>query len=304
MKNNSPEVKTDNLQEFFARCRASVDAALENLVPDSETEPKNLHRAIRWSLLAGGKRFRPALVFAVGKTFGAAHEKLLRASAAIEMIHTYSLIHDDLPAMDDDDLRRGRATCHKKFDEATAILAGDVLQTLAFQSIAEDENLSAEIRVKLISELARAAGTPAGMVAGQQLDLEAEGKAISIAELEKIHQSKTGAIICVAARSGAIIAEASEKELAAVSKYASHLGLLFQVTDDLLDVTQTTEVLGKTAGKDVSAEKATYPAFYGLDETRKLAENIHAQALDALSEIDKDTNLLRELVDFILNRQA
>ena len=196
MKDDSAE-QTNNLQDFFAQSRSKVDKLLDNLVPASEIEPKRLHQAIRWSLLAGGKRFRPALVFAVGRTFGAAEEKLLRSGAAIEMIHTYSLIHDDLPAMDDDDLRRGRATCHKKFDEATAILAGDVLQTLAFQAIAEDENLTAEIRVKLISELARAAGTPAGMVAGQQLDLEARGdKRFRLADLEKIHRSKTGAMIC------------------------------------------------------------------------------------------------------------
>lgn len=304
MKDDSSDTETNNLREFFDRCRASVDALLGALVPKIETEPKILHRAIRWSLLEGGKRFRPALVLAVGKTFGAPEEKLLRAAAAIEMIHTYSLIHDDLPAMDNDDLRRGRQTCHRKFDEATAILAGDVLQTLAFQTIAEDENLSAEIRVKLISELARAAGTPRGMVAGQQLDLEAEGKTIAIADLERIHQSKTGAMICAAARAGAIVAEAGENDLKAISKYASHLGLLFQITDDLLDVTQTTEILGKTAGKDVSAEKATYPALYGLEEARKLAEKVHSEAVRTLSEIDKDTKVLRALVNFILNRQA
>lgn len=304
MRDDTLRAETNNLEEFFARLRAKVDETLETLVPPPETDPRRLHEAIHWSLLAGGKRFRPALVLAVGKTFGAAEEKLLRAAAAIEMVHTYSLIHDDLPAMDDDDLRRGRETCHKKFDEATAILVGDVLQTLAFQAISEDENLSAEIRVKLISELARAAGTPSGMVAGQQLDLEAEGKTVSIADLERIHQSKTGAMICAAARFGALIPEAGEKELEAISKYASRLGLLFQITDDLLDVTQTTEVLGKTAGKDVSAEKATYPALYGLQETKNLAEKVHAQAIQALNEIDRDTRLLLELVDFILNRQA
>ena len=305
MKNDSLNTdKQIDLREFFDGCRASVDAALESLVPAAASEPRRLHEALRWSLLAGGKRFRPALVLAVGKTFGAPEAKLLRAAAAIEMIHTYSLIHDDLPAMDNDDLRRGRATSHRKFDEATAILAGDVLQTLAFQAIAEDENLSAEIRVKLISELARAAGTPAGMVAGQQLDLEAEGKTVSIADLEQIHQNKTGAMICAAARAGAIVAEAAEGQLEAVSKYAARLGLLFQITDDLLDVTQTTEVLGKTAGKDVSAEKATYPALYGLENARALAKTIRAEAVEALSEIDKDTTVLRELVDFILTRQA
>jgi len=291
------------LRTFFTDCSKMVEKKLDALVPLAHIEPKKLHEAIRWSLLAGGKRFRPALLFAVGKTFGAENVKLLRTAAAIEMIHTYSLIHDDLPAMDDDDLRRGKATCHKKFGEATAILAGDVLQTLAFQAIAEDENLSAEIRVKLISELAKAAGTPIGMVAGQQFDLEAEGKSITIEQLEKIHHRKTGAMICGAARSGAIIAEANERELEAVSNYASELGLLFQITDDLLDVTQPTEVLGKTAGKDVSAEKATYPAFYGLEETRRLAENIYAKACQKLKKIDKETNLLSEIADFILKRE-
>jgi farnesyl diphosphate synthase/geranylgeranyl diphosphate synthase type II len=203
--------------------------------------------------------------------------------------------------MDDDDLRRGRATCHVKFDEATAILAGDRLQVLAFQAIAEDENSTPEIRLKLIDELAKAA---AKMVDGQQLDLEAEGKTISVERLETIHQNKTGAMICASARAGAIIADASQTELEAISDYASALGLLFQITDDLLDVTQTTEILGKTAGKDVSAEKATYPAFYGIEETRRLAEKVRADSAAILKRIDRNTDLLKDLVDFILHREA
>lgn len=293
----------NNLENLFTSVRRQVENTLEKLIPTSETEPRRLHEAIRWSLFSDGKMFRPTLVFAAGKVFEAADEKLLKAAAAVEMIHTYSLIHDDLPAMDDDDLRRGRATCHKKFDEATAILAGDVLQTLAFQAIAEDETLSAEIRVKLVSELARATGTPAGMVAGQQLDLDAERKIVSIERLEKIHQSKTGAMITVSAKAGAIIAETDENALAAVSNYAAKLGLLFQITDDLLDVTQTTAILGKTAGKDLTAEKATYPALYGLDEARDLAFNTHAQACEELGKIARDTKILRDLADFILNRR-
>ena len=293
-----PELKT-----FFADCAELVEKKLDALVPSAQIEPKKLHEAIRWSLLAGGKRFRPALLFAVGKTFGAENEQLWRTAAAIEMIHTYSLIHDDLPAMDDDNLRRGRKTCHKKFGEATAILAGDVLQTLAFMAISEDESLSAEIRVRLISEIAKASGTPSGMVAGQQFDLEAERKSILIEQLENIHHRKTGAMICVAAKAGAIIAEANNQELKAVSNYASGLGLLFQITDDLLDVTQPTEVLGKTAGKDVSAEKATYPAFYGLEKTRQLAENVCLRACQELEKIDRETSLLAEIANFILHRQ-
>ena len=290
----------NELEKFFAECTKTVDAKLDALIPSADVEPKNLHAAMRWSVFAGGKRFRPALVFAVGKAFGAAQEELARAAAAIEMIHTYSLIHDDIPAMDDDDLRRGRATCHIKYNEATAILAGDRLQALAFQAIAEDKTLTEIIRVKLIAEIASAA---ARMVDGQQLDLEAEGKTISIEQLECIHHNKTGAMILFSAKAGAIIAGADANESNAIANYASHLGLLFQITDDLLDVTQTTEVLGKTAGKDMRAKKATYPAVYGLGETRRLAEKVHAAACKDLEKIERETILLREIADFILRRK-
>ena len=289
----------NELEKFFAECTKTVDAKLDALIPSADVEPKNLHAAMRWSVFAGGKRFRPALVFAVGKAFGAAQEELARAAAAIEMIHTYSLIHDDLPAMDDDDLRRGRATCHIKYNEATAILAGDRLQALAFQAIAEDKTLTEIIRVKLIAEIASAA---ARMVDGQQLDLEAEGKEIAAHQLENIHGKKTGAMISASARAGAIVAGAGEDELNAVTIYAEKLGLLFQITDDLLDATQTTEILGKTAGKDEQAEKATYVSLYGLDEARKLAENVYAEACWELDKIERETNLLCEIADFILHR--
>jgi len=289
----------NELEKFFAECTKTVDAKLDALIPSADVEPKNLHAAMRWSVFAGGKRFRPALVFAVGKAFGAAQEELARAAAAIEMIHTYSLIHDDLPAMDDDDLRRGRATCHIKYNEATAILAGDRLQALAFQAIAEDKTLTEIIRVKLIAEIASAA---ARMVDGQQLDLEAEGKEIAAHQLENIHGKKTGAMISASARAGAIVAGAGEDELNAVTIYAEKLGLLFQITDDLLDATQTTEILGKTAGKDEQAEKATYVSLYGLGEARKLAENVYAEACRELDKIERETNLLCEIADFILHR--
>jgi len=290
----------NELEKFFADATQAVDERLKQLIPAAQDNSPTLHEAMRWSLFAGGKRFRPALVLAVGEAFGAARENLLKTTAAIEMIHTYSLIHDDLPAMDDDDLRRGRLTCHKKYDEATAILAGDLLQTLAFQTIAEDENLSAEIRVKLIAELARSA---AKMVDGQYLDLEAEGIAISVEELENIHQNKTGAMISVAACSGAIIAEANETELQAITVYAEKLGLLFQITDDILDETQTTEILGKTAGKDVRAEKATYVSLYGLDKAGDLARNVHDAACQELEKIERESSLLCEIAGFILNRR-
>lgn len=290
--------------KFVDECRQIVDEVLDRLIPSARAKPVRLHEAIRWSLFGGGKRFRPALLMAVGKTFGAFPEDVLRTSAAIEMIHTYSLIHDDLPSMDNDDMRRGRETCHKKFDEATAILAGDALQVLAFRAVAEDDELSDELRLMLIVELAEAAGTPHGMVAGQCLDLEAEGKEVPLEMIERIHWSKTGALIHASAKAGALIAGVRGDGLRPVSEYGWNLGLLFQITDDLLDVTQTSDVLGKTAGKDVLAEKATYPGFYGIDESRKMAEKVHADILDSLKNIDRDTALLQQLADFILLRQS
>ncbi len=292
------------LEEFLARIRHDVDKALDELIPGVDIAPVNLHQAIRWSLFAGGKRIRPAILIAVGKTFDANPDHLLRSAAAIEMIHTYSLIHDDLPAMDNDSLRRGKATCHIKFGEATAILAGDVLQTLAFKTVAEDVSLDAEVRVRLIALLGNASGTPAGMVSGQQLDLDAEGKPLDINALEQIHRQKTGALISASALAGAIIGGASEQDFAATERYASNLGLLFQITDDLLDVTQQTTTLGKTAGKDAAAAKATYPGHYGIDTTRELAANFHKMACEELSSIDKDTSLLDELVRFIIGRSS
>ncbi|MGB7208750.1 MAG: polyprenyl synthetase family protein [Pyrinomonadaceae bacterium] len=292
----------NDLELFVAESIRIVDESLDKLIPSAETEPKLLHEAIRWSLFAGGKRFRPALVFAVGQTFEADIEKLVRTAAAVEMIHTYSLIHDDLPSMDNDDLRRGRETCHKKFGEATAILAGDVLETLAFQAVAEDESLSAEMRIGLIAELAKAAGTPFGMVAGQQLDLEAEGKNMSIEEIDQIHSLKTGALIAACGKAGVIIGRGTELEINAISSYAARLGLLFQITDDLLDVTQTTESLGKTAMKDIAANKATYPSIYGIEETTDRARLLCEETIKSLDPIERPKELLADLARFILDR--
>ncbi len=290
------------IETFMLDVSAVVDKALDELLPVADTEPTRLHAAMRWSMFAGGKRIRPGVMFAAGRTFGAEEKLLVRTAAAIEMIHTFSLIHDDLPAMDDDDLRRGRETCHKKFDEATAILAGDALLAMAFEVVAGDENLSAELRLKLVSQIANASGTPKGMVAGQQLDLEAEGQTITIEELENIHACKTGALISVSAIAGAMIAGATDAELAAVELYASKIGLLFQITDDLLDVTQATETLGKTAGKDVMAEKATYPGHFGIEATREMADKVRRDAAAALDSIDRDTGLLSEFADLIAGR--
>ena len=297
------EIQTD-LQDFFTRCRGLIEAELDRLIPAESSPPTTVHKAIRWSLFAGGKRLRPALLLAVGDTFGATTEQLLASACALEMIHTYSLIHDDLPSMDDDDLRRGRPTCHIRFGEATATLAGDALQTLAFQTIAEDVNLAAETRVLVISELARGAGTPLGMVAGQAQDLEAESRAVTTGELQQIHRLKTGALILAAARCGAIIAAGTKEEIEVISEYAGNLGLLFQITDDLLDVTASAKDLGKTPGKDARSQKATYPALYGIESARQRALRVHQEACASLERLARPTFLLQAIADFILQRKA
>ena len=293
-----------SLREFQIETQALIDAELDRLIPSESTPPTTVHSAIRWSVFAGGKRFRPILLRAVGECLGAVMSTLVRTACAVEMIHAYSLIHDDLPSMDDDDLRRGRATCHIRFGEAAAILAGDALQTLAFKTIAEDEGLTASQRVRLVSGIATASGTPSGMVAGQALDLEAESRAVAGDELEQIHRLKTGALITASARCGAIIADATDTELSIVSDYASQLGLLFQITDDLLDVTASAEALGKTPGKDIRAAKATYVNIHGLEGARSLAEQIHAKSLATLKRLDQPTKRLTAISNYILNRTA
>ena len=295
---------SDNAREFLTSCRALVDSQLDLLIPKESDEPQRVHSAIHRSVFAGGKRFRPALLLATGQTFGASFDDLLRTACALEMIHTYSLIHDDLPSMDDDDLRRGRPTCHIKFGEATAILAGDALQALAFQTIAEDERLASAVRVRLIAEVARAAGTPKGMVAGQALDLDAESRDVTKEELDRIHHRMTGALIRAAARCGAIIAGANENDLEAITEYGGNLGLLFQITDDLLDVTATAEDLGKTPGKDARSRKATYPALYGSEATRAQIRAMHNATCSTLDLIEAPTKLLSSIADFILEREA
>jgi geranylgeranyl pyrophosphate synthase len=284
------------LETFFSEVTCKVTAELDWLIPEAGQPPQKLRDAIRWSLLSGGKHFRPGLVFAVGRAFRCEDEKLVRTAAAVEMIHTYSLIHDDLPSMDDDDLRRGRATCHKKFGEATAILAGDALQVLAFQVIGEEERLSPDTRIALISGLARASSK---MVVGQQLDLDAEGSDLTTQEIEHIHRYKTGALISFSAEAGAIIGGADEKGLTAIRIYGERLGLLFQITDDLLDITQTTEELGKTAGKDAAALKATYPGVMGVGRAREFAGEVHDEVVNSVGD-----PLLVEIADFILTRRS
>lgn len=288
------------LDQFFKDSGEVVDAALELLVPRTAEPAGRLAEAMRWSLFAGGKRFRPALVFASGKAFGASPERLTRTAAAIEMLHTYSLIHDDLPSMDDDDLRRGRETCHVKFDEATAILAGDALQALSFQVIAEDGSVDLATRVTLLSGLGRAASC---MVAGQHMDLDSEGTAAELSDLESIHRNKTGALIAFSIDAGALIAGADADDSASIRAYGEKIGLLFQVVDDILDITQPTETLGKTAGKDLAAAKLTYPSILGLDRARELAVRISKEAVTMLPGSVKNDPVLTAIPEYLLLRQ-
>jgi geranylgeranyl pyrophosphate synthase len=299
------EASAEDVRAYASRVRASVEAKLDGLVPAETEDPPAVHAAIRWSLFAPAKRFRPLLAFAAGESFGAPAGRLLRTACAFELIHTYSLIHDDLPAMDDDDLRRGRPTCHVKFGEAAAILAGDALQALAFQTIAEDEALDASSRVSLVALLARASGTPQGMVAGQAHDLSAEARSdVTGVELELIHRRKTGALIAASARAGALVAGANDSDAEVLTRYALDLGLLFQITDDLLDVTASAADLGKTPGKDARSQKATYPALYGLESARALAHEVHERACAALDSLETPTPMLRGLARLVLERRT
>jgi geranylgeranyl pyrophosphate synthase len=292
----------DELSEFFSAVSRAVDYTLKKVLEGERTSTSvRLSEAIQWSIFAGGKRFRPALIFASGRAFGVDDSKLASTAAAAEMVHTYSLIHDDLPAMDADDIRRGRETCHKMFGEATAILAGDALQALAFEVIANDEQLAVETRLRLLTELSEAAGK---MVVGQQLDLSAEGKKVSPEEVAEIHACKTGALITFCARAGAIIAGLDEAGMTGITHYGARLGLLFQIADDILDVTQSTDVLGKTAAKDVSANKATYPSVYGLKRSRELLDSVHRNTLAALEMFEGRTPTLAMLADYVANRRS
>jgi len=288
-------------EQFLADSSKLVDQALEQLLPSPECEPLRLYAAIRWSLFGRGKRFRPALVFASAKAFGVEFEKVQATAAAIEMVHTYSLIHDDLPSMDDDDMRRGRPTCHIKFDESTAILAGDALQAMAFSAIANNDNLPEPVRIRLLVMIGDAASK---MVAGQQMDLEAEGRDISIGSIEGIHRNKTGALIKASACVGAVVGGAPDVEMSAIMDFGEKIGLLFQMTDDLLDITESSEMLGKTAGKDLSSAKATYPSVIGIDATRKKIEKIHAEAIETLSRISGETGILKNIAEYIIDRRS
>ena len=296
---------SESLAQYFTRRTEEVNLWLDKFLPQEQVAPQSIHRAMRYSIFAGGKRLRPILVLSSGEALGASPEDLMPAACAVEMIHTYSLIHDDLPAMDNDDLRRGRPTCHKAFGEAIAILAGDGLLTQAFRILsAETPGRVAAQQLRVIREIAGAAGTVEALIGGQVVDIESEGKAVEGATLEYIHRSKTGAMIRVCCAVGGLIADANAEPLRNLTRYGECIGLAFQIADDILDVTQTSEQLGKTAGKDLADAKATYPALHGLEASHAKARELVDEAITSLSSIDGDTHILEAIARFIIERRS
>jgi geranylgeranyl diphosphate synthase type II len=291
------------LPSFFEEDRLAVDAQLEKLLPAESVQPPSIHTAMRYSVFAGGKRVRPILCLESARIFETEVSPALYPGCAIEFIHTYSLIHDDLPALDNDDLRRGKPTSHKKFGEATAILAGDALLTLAFETIAAAP-VAAERRVAMVTEIATAAGTVKGMVGGQVADLEAEGKPVSPEMLEYIHRSKTAALIRASITSGAICAGAPVDDVARLRRFGETIGWAFQVTDDILDVEESSAALGKTAGKDFAQQKATYPAVYGLERSHQIAKELADKGIAELDGYGERATRLRTIAEFLVLRRA
>lgn len=288
---------------FFEEDRLAVDAALDRLLPSESTHPVSIHQAMRYSVFAGGKRVRPMLSLETARIFTADVAATLHPACAIEFIHTYSLIHDDLPALDNDDLRRGKPTCHKQFGEATAILAGDALLTLAFETVAATPVDPAR-RVAMVSEIAAAAGTVKGMVGGQVADLEAEGKRAGPKMLEFIHRSKTAALIRASVTAGALCASAGADDVARLRRFGENIGWAFQVTDDILDVEESSAALGKTAGKDIAQQKATYPAVYGLAKSREIANDLATRAIAELESYGSRAARLREIAEYLVLRRT
>jgi geranylgeranyl diphosphate synthase type II len=291
------------LPDFFEADHAAIEAALDKLLPREETPPPSIHRAMRYSVFAGGKRIRPILCLEASRMFTPNPDGAIHAGCAIEFIHTYSLIHDDLPALDNDDLRRGKPTCHKAFTEALAILAGDALLTLAFQTLA-NVPIEAARRVRVVAEISAAAGTVNGMVGGQVADVEAEGKAVSAATLEYIHRSKTAALIRGSVVAGAIAGGAPDQDVERLRRFGESIGWAFQVVDDILDVEESSAALGKTAGKDQAQHKATYPALYGLEKSRQIATELETKALEELANYGERAKKLGQLAQFLVARRS
>ncbi|MGH9626997.1 MAG: polyprenyl synthetase family protein [Bryobacteraceae bacterium] len=290
--------------DYWQHQQKLVDSALDRWVPSESQPPEIIHRAMRYSLFAGGKRIRPILCMAAAQAVSDQVDGVEDAACTLELIHTYSLIHDDLPALDNDDLRRGVPTCHKVFGEAMAILAGDALLTLAFKVLSSLDGASGEARSRLAEELSTAAGTVQGMIAGQVHDIEGEGKSPSTALLDSIHRAKTGALVRASLRMGAIYAGATQEQLSALSCYGEHAGLAFQIVDDILDVEQSSEALGKTAGKDERQQKITFPAVYGIDRSREMSEQERLQAHKAIEMFGPRGAKLREIANMIIFRKA
>lgn len=301
MSTSTPVAMPVKLKAFLQSSGLQVEQTLKAALAD-HSAADTLFAAMNYAALGPGKRLRPALVYAAAQALGgaAAANQSHQAAAALECVHAYSLVHDDLPAMDDDDLRRGRPTCHIQFDEATAILAGDALQCQAFELLA-DAPLSAELRIRLVTELAHASGAR-GMVAGQAIDLAAVDQSLTLEQLKQMHRLKTGALICASARMGALIGGADTAQLDAVTRYAAAIGLAFQVQDDILDVTADTETLGKTQGADAARNKPTYVSLLGLDGARANADELHREASDALVQLGGNTAILQQLADYIVHR--
>jgi geranylgeranyl diphosphate synthase type II len=304
------------LKQVLEQGRQAADAALEQLLPPSTQHPTSIHQAMRHSVFAGGKRLRPVLCMEAGRMIAIGSSKQPTASssdhswpsgieqvgAALEMLHTYSLIHDDLPALDNDDLRRGRPTCHKAFGEAIAILAGDALQTQAYEVLSQLP-CPAEARVAIIREIAHATGTIDGMIGGQVVDLEAEHTKPDLATLEYIHRSKTAALLTASVVSGGIYAAGTPADITHLRTYGQSIGLAFQIVDDVLDLTQTSEQLGKTAGKDAAAEKTTYPALFGIEESLHKADTLVDQGCAELNEYGAAASNLKDLARFLVERK-
>lgn len=290
-----------DLDTYLRTRTQAVNQGLDRFLPKATTRPATLHRAMRYSLFAGGKRIRPALALAAAEACGGGLEQAMAAACAVECIHTYSLIHDDLPAMDDDDFRRGKPTNHKVFGEGVAVLAGDALLTVAFEIVAQAPP-SARYPVALqVRELAEASGS-LQLIAGQVADLEGEGRRLSVPELRYIHERKTSALLRCSVRLGGMAAGCTPRQLAALTEFGYSVGLAFQVIDDILDVTQTSETLGKTAGKDVAAEKATYPSIVGLEASRRIAERLTRRAFAALKPLGRRAAALEAIADYLLRR--
>ncbi len=291
-----------DLQAYLSGKIELVNKGLKELLHGEEEYPQNLHRAMHYSLFAGGKRVRPALVLASAEAVGGSAAEALNTACAFECIHTYSLIHDDLPAIDNDDMRRGRPTCHKAFGEAAAILAGDALLTAAFELVAATKTSDPAKVIKVIAELSKASGS-VGMIGGQMVDIESEGAEVPFPVLEYIHIHKTGELILAAVRCGAIIGGAGKSELESLSRYGKSIGLAFQIADDILDVEGSAAEMGKNTGGDEKKGKATYPALIGLDESRKRAEELVAIALKSLEGFDEKAGPLRAIARYIVERR-